>query len=87
MICIIYLNNYLKKKQGSASVKIGMSNCSITSINDNTIVCNLGVSGAGLNDVIVHIANQGISNNDIKYTYSLSISSLSTSTGMLFRNK
>jgi hypothetical protein len=46
----------------------------------------LSANGAGSYAVVVHLHNQGNSNSDQKYTFSLEVTSLSSYIGNLFLN-
>lgn len=63
-------------------VKIGNTNCLVQTVPDNShITCNLDSSSAGVFSVVVLVDNIGYSNNNIKFTYDLSVSSLSQTQG------
>lgn len=63
-------------------VKIGNTNCLVQTVPDNSqITCNLDSSSAGVFSVVVLVDNIGYSNNNIKFTYDLSASSLSQTQG------
>jgi hypothetical protein len=59
----------------------GMTNCTVSSVSDSQIICNLDSSSAGSKSIIINRSDQGNSNSNINYTFSLSISSLSNNQG------
>ena len=85
-LCFFFVKFTLKKiicLKAVASVLIlnGVSMCSITSISDTQIVCLLDECSAGSYPVVVRLYNQGNSNNDKKFTFNLTITSLSSNIG------
>ncbi len=74
----IFNNNF---KKGKVTVNIGEQDCSIQSVTDNQILCELKEHSAGSYPVVVKLNNQGNSNNDQLFTYDLIISSLSHTEG------
>lgn len=67
--------------KGKVSVKVGSQTCTVQSAQDDQITCQLSLNSAGSFSVNVQIDNLGYSNNNIKFTYDLSITSLSKSEG------
>ncbi len=61
------------------NVKVGTSDCSITSSSASSIQCTLQSHYAGSVPVVVHAKGKGNSNNDIKFNYDLVLTSVSPS--------
>ena len=60
------------------NVTVGTQSCSIQTISNTQITCQLTSGSAGTFPVQINLNNIGNSNNDITYTYDLTIASLST---------
>lgn len=69
--------------QANLIVKVGKASCSITSVSNTQIVCTVSAGKAGDQDIIVTRLDQGDSNNNIQYKFSLAISSLSKTEGSI----
>lgn len=68
------------------SVKIGSKSCSVKTLNDGQLTCELIASSAGVFPVVVNINNIGNSNSDQVFTYNLVLTSLSSSQGSIGGN-
>ena len=64
-------------------VRVGKTQCIITTVTDSEIVCELMAGPAGSHNVYLNINGVGDSNSDVEYTYALSLSGLSTSEGSM----
>lgn len=62
-------------------VLIGDQTCNVVAVTDLEVTCNLNPKNAGTYSVLLQLNNQGNSNNDLTFTYDLSISNLSNSEG------
>ena len=64
-------------------VLIGDQTCNVVTVTDLEVTCNLNPKSAGTYPVLLQLNNQGNSNNDLTFTYDLSISNLSSSEGKI----
>jgi hypothetical protein len=64
-------------------VTVGTAICNLTTVTDTEIVCELEPNSAGSHAIVVERYDQGISNANIEYTYSLTVSSLSADEGSI----
>lgn len=65
------------------TVKVGAQTCAVQSAVDTQVTCQLSATSAGLYPVLVVVSNQGNSNADLKFTYDLTVASLSQTSGSI----